>query len=408
MVAAIFGIFFGMSASPFAVILKPLMVEFNSGRGPVSIMLMILFLGAGIAAFFVSRFPENHRPQKFILWGTVIGCVTILLSSLANSLWQMYIAYFIIGVAQNGCAGAVTIIILLSKWFKRKRGQAVGIGFAGMALGSLIITPVIGLILEHFGWRATYLFAGLLLLVINIPLILLVLRYNPEDLGLLPDGDKAIPVTNTYQPTTSQIESPKPKTKLVFYLKTIPLWLICMGFPLTALGGAAISQHEVSFITDMGISTALAASALGFTGAIGGLSGLAAGWLADRLGPRYVTMLFFGIVLVSIFILMRTNTMSMVWLFVVIYGLGSGASGPLLPLITAEIFGPAGFNKTFGFINIFYYCGIAFGAPLAGFIFDATDSYLGVFIIVAIFYVVAMAATYLAYGIKPRFKPKYY
>ena len=400
MVAAVFGMSVATAATPFAVILKPLITEFDSTRGLVSFIPMILFLSAGISVVFVSKALEHHRPQKFLIIGTIAGGASLLLCSLAGELWHLYALALILGGIQTGFSGPVVMINVLSRWFVRKRGNAIGFGLAGVSVGSMMITPIIGAISEYFGWRATYLFCGLLVLAINIPLILTILKRNPEELGLLPDGDEPGSLVITHSPVL-----PKQKTSLTAYLKSYQLWLIILGFTLTSICNNAINQHQVSFITDMGVSATVAASAFGFTAGITGASGWFAGWLADRLSPRYVAMIFFGIIVGGIIILINAQNMAMVWFFVIVYGIGLGAGGTVLPLITNDIFGAAGFNTVYGFINLFFYAGFAFGPPVAGFIFDATGSYLGVFSITILLFVIAIILTYFIYGAKPRFKP---
>lgn len=402
-VAAIFGLSIATAATPFAVILKQLITEFDSSRGLVSFIPMVLFLSAGISVVFVSKALEHHRPQKFLLIGTIAGGAALLLCSLAGELWHLYVLALILGGIQTGFAGPVVMINVLSRWFVRKRGHAIGIGLAGVSVGSMMITPIIGAISENFGWRATYIFCGLLVLIIGLSLTLTVLKRNPEELGLLPDGDELRTSVTKQIPEFSPI-LPQQKTSLISYLKSYQLWLIIIGFTLTSICNNAINQHQVSFITDMGVTATIAASAFGFTAGIAGASGWFAGWLADRLSPRYVAIIFFCIIVGSIFILLNANNMSMVWLFVIVYGIGLGAGGTVLPLITNDIFGPAGFNTVYGFINLFFYFGFAFGPPLAGFIFDATGSYQRVFIVTIILFIIAIVCTYFIYGVKPKFK----
>jgi MFS family permease len=90
------------------------------------------------------------------------------------------------------------------------------------------------------------------------------------------------------------------------------------------------------------------------------------------------------------------------WLFVVLFGLGIGASGTLLPIVTRDIFGTANFSALFGFTNVLFVAGFAIGAPLAGFVFDATGSYHIVFVIVTAIYIGAILAIYFAFGAKPK------
>ena len=225
---------------------------------------------------------------------------------------------------------------------------------AGGSVGSMVIQPLVGIIDQNFGWRATYLFAGSLVLAINVPLILFVLKDSPESMGLLPDGDKPKEIgghirrQNSYA-TALESNTAAKNTGLLSYLKRPALWLMGIGFAFIAIGYNAVTTQEVSFITDMKVSATVAASALGITLGIGAISSLASGWLADRLISRYVAILFFLLAMAGMLILIQADTMSQIWLFVVIFGLGIGALGTLLPIVTRDIFGAANFSAFFGF-----------------------------------------------------------
>jgi sugar phosphate permease len=261
----------------------------------------------------------------------------------------------------------------------------------------------VGIIAQNFGWRATYLFAGSLILAINVPLILFVFKDNPESMGLLPDGDKSKEIASPLK--DKPLTQPTPtleNTRLFSYLKRPPLWLVSISFAFIAIGYSAVTAHEVSFITDMKISATIAASALGITLGLGAISSLASGWLSDRLISRYVTILFLLLAIVGMLILIQADTMSKIWLFVVISGLGIGASGTLLPIVIRDIFGAADFSAIFGFALVLLFTGTAIGTPLAGFMFDTTRSYHSVFVIVTVLYVAALFGIYFAFGANPK------
>ena len=297
MVVAITILFFIGGTAPFAIVLKQLMEQMHTGRGEVSLSQSITMVGSGIAGIIVGRLMLRYRPRTFILWGSVVSGVTLLLLSLANSLWFLYVFYLIAGLAVGFC-NAIAYFTLLSKWFTRRWGAALGIVMAGGSIGSMVMQPVVGIIAQNFGWRATYLFAGSLILAINVPLIIFVLKDSPESMGLLPDGDKSkeigsninaeVPVQTTTESTfTAQ------NTGLLSYLKKPAFWFMGISFTFIAIGSNAITTQEVSFITDMKVSTTVAAAALGITFGIGAISSLVSGWLADKLMSRYVAILFF-------------------------------------------------------------------------------------------------------------------
>jgi sugar phosphate permease len=266
---------------------------------------------------------------------------------------------------------------------------------------------VVGIIAQNLGWQATYLFAGALVLAINVPLILLVLKDRPESMGLLPDGDQSkesASPTNRKIPIQTDIaaNTAVQKTTLISYFKRPALWLMGISFTFFAIGYNAVTTHEVSFITDMKVSETVAAAALGITLGIGAISSLVSGWLADRLISRYVAIVFILLSIVGMIILVQANSLSQIWLFVVIGGFGLGASGTLLPIMTRDIFGTANFSAIFGFSVVSFAVGNAIGAPIAGFMFDTTGSYHSVFVIVIAIFAAAILGIYLAFGANPK------
>ncbi len=213
---------------------------------------------------------------------------------------------------------------------------------------------------------------------------------------------------NKDEPPTQSVKLSAAKNmNLISYLKNPAVWLAGISFALIGIGDNGVAMHEVSFITDMKIPAVVAASALGFTFGIGAINRLSSGWLAERVSSRYVSILFLIIEIIGMLILLQANTMSRVWLFVVVYGLGAGASTTLLPIVTREIFGTENFSVVFGFTNVLFVVGYALGVPLAGFMFDMTGSYYAVFIIVISIYVIAILTLYFAFGVKPKPIMKY-
>ncbi len=393
---------FGWAASPFVVILVPLMEEFKTGRGAISNLSALSLLSGAFCGYFIAKVIDRHSPKKFTLWGSVLGGASFLLCAVTTDLWQMYVLFFAIGVGFTGFAGSIPTVILVNNWFVKKRGLAMGIAWAGNPIGTLIMTPIIGIIFTQLGWRATFLFAGIVTFVLTLPLIIFILKDKPQEMGLLPDGDTSLEpvIPNVVKPNA--FEAAIKKQGLKIHLKSLPIWLICIGFSLMVMAEMAVIQHEVAFLTDMGITTVLAASALGFTAGFSGGGRLISGLLADRISPRYVTILLCLVEIIGIFFLMQARSMVLVWIFVVIWGIASGSFFSILPLVIRDTFPAGAFNTVFGAVNAITYVAMAAGIPLAGYIFDATGSYNLVFILVIGFYFIAMVSTYFAYGIRPR------
>ncbi len=412
--AAAFGVFFVMAGTgfySFGVLLKPLMNEFGWSRGTVSIAQSIYLLMAAASGLLVGKLGERYSVRKIVLVGALVGGASFLLLSLTANLWYLYTLYFFLGIGLGGGAGLVPASVAISKWFTRRRGTAIGIATAGIALGAMILVPVIATIAQSFSWRTSYLFMGLVVLVVDIPLAVLVLKTGPEEMGLLPDGDrmpdrmlelkedpKADPSTIN---AVASISSPE-RSGRATWLRSLPLWLLCLGFTLAQIGEMSILIHEVSFITDIGISAAAAATAFGLTGGMGGIGKIAFGWLTDKVSVRYVTMLCFVLQLAGVLILMRSSTMTMVWLFVVVFGSSMGGMVTLMPLAVGDLFGTANFGVIYGFVHLVVVGCATVGPTFAGFIYDATGSYSIVFTTFAIMYAISVVTVYFAWGFNPR------
>jgi sugar phosphate permease len=395
---AVFFIWFGWAAQPFAVVLKQLMAQFHCGRGEVSLIPAISSITGGFCAFAVSRLLHRHSPRRFMFAGFTMTGIVLLLCALATRLWHLYIMYFLMGIG-FGASGAVVVTALLSKWFVRKRGRALGLALSGFSIGAIFVVPLVGVVAEHFGWRATYLLAGLLMLALGVPLMLLVIKDSPHEMGLLPDGDEPGCEPDNIDPVAAVSPvDPARHVGITAYFTRLPLWLLALSFPVVVMGTSAITQHQFSYVTDIGIPDAIAASAFGFTMGLGGIGGFVSGWMTDRMSPRYVCIMSLLMSIIGVVLLMHVQDMWSLWVFVMVFGLASGVPGVLLPLAIADIFGSASLAVIFGFANILFTCGYALGPPLAGFVFDATGSYVRVFYIAILLYIVSIFAIYFAYG----------
>ena len=393
----------GLGYYSYGVFFKPLMGEFGWTRAATSVAQSIYSIMYGAAGLLAAKLIERYSITKIVFLAVLIEGTSFLLLSLTSNLWYLYIVYFLVGLGSGG-VGTVILATVVSNWFIKKRGMAIGITTAGMSLGALLIVPIVGFIIEGSGWRLAFVFMGLLFYVVGIPLALFVLKKSPEEMGLLPDGEgqsntrKVTVEANSLISSTTGTE----KGRMTTLLKSLPLWVLSAGFFLAYAGENAILVHEVPFATDMGVPATAAAVALGFTGGIGGIGKVALGWLTDKLSTRYVVLICFTIQIVGVLILMQTKTMAMLWLFVVVFGFGMGGAAALVPLSVGDRFGIATFSIVFGIINFLGNIGSAVGPYFAGYVFDITGTYSFAFATFIVTYIVAIMLVYYAWGLNPR------
>ena len=142
---------------------------------------------------FTSRLMDSQRWPRIIMFGSsVIFGLTLIAVSRVTSLLEFYLVYGVIGgIGASGAAGGL-YQALIPKWFVRKRGRATAYASMGSAASALLSPLYIVLFIDLFGWRTSWVLMGIIMFIIVAPFTLLV-RRAPEDLGLLPDGDKPEP-----------------------------------------------------------------------------------------------------------------------------------------------------------------------------------------------------------------------
>lgn len=364
----------------FGIFYKPLFAEFGWNRVQVAGAITIYLLTVGLSAPLIGRLADLYRPKKVIITGAVTAGIAFALLSRIDALWQFYFLYLVLGLSFSAC-GAVPVNTAITNWFTRKRGMAIGIAMAGVSLGAFTITPAGAYILAWAGWRAVYLFLAVVTVVLVVPPMLLAMRNTPQELGLLPDGD--IPGSVMSNPAAAG-QNPIPhETGADWTLgtasRTAVFWLICLSFYLIYFGVGAVLQHQIMFLTDMGIPLTAAAVALGVTGLIGGIGKIVIGLICDRFSPKRVTAFCFALQALGILILLFAKSMAMVWVFAVVFGFSMGGQLALQPIIVGYFFGLRSFGTIYGIVLMAGAVGTATGPILAAMIYSAAGSYFYAF-----------------------------
>jgi len=363
----------------FGIFYKPLAEEFGWDLASISLAMTVYMLTMGLTAPIMGRMTDRFGEKTVILTGALIAGTGLLLLSRTTSLGEFYFLYFVVGLGFSGC-GIIPASSAITNWFAKKRGIAIGLAMAGVSVGAFTITLAAGYIMAGNGWRFAYCFLGILSLVLVIPLVLLVMKNTPQEIGLLPDGGPSAygEGTGRVTPKTSCIADLEGWTAGMA-IRNQSFWLIALGFFLIFFSIGAVLQHEVNYLTDMGISRLVAASALAFTGGFGGLGKISFGYLADRVSPKNVAILSFAMQAAGIIILIFATSMTSFWAFAFIFGFAMGGQIALQPLIIADLFGLASFGTIYGIVTLAAASGTALGPVLAGLVYDLSGSYFWVF-----------------------------
>jgi MFS family permease len=297
----------------------------------------------------------------------------------------------VVGLGNIGIA-AVPITKLLSTWFDRRRGFAIGIASTGVGLGGFAIAQPLGAyLIPTFGWRLSFLSLGILTWSLIIPAALFIVRSRPEDMGLTPDDtpdNRAGSGPATTAPSRND-------WTLRAALVTLPFWFILAAFVFSTYSHTSIILHQINFLTDIGLDVAAASSALGFVALGSALGKFIFGWLCDRIQAKYVATISVLLIATGVVILLNIHPSSppfLIWLYVIPLGLGVGGWLPTLSVITSRTFGLAYYGAIFGILTMGMNLGVAFGPTIAGYMYDSMQTYVGVFILLLVLLVIAITS----------------
>ena len=203
---------------------------------------------------------KKHGPRLLITFGSIVAGLTLIATSQVQTLWQFFIIHgAIFGVARFGMGGQLVGPAVLSKWFIRRRGRVMAISAMGISGGGLIVAPLAGWVVGNFDWRTGWIVLGLAMIVVISPMAALLMRRQPEDLGLRPDGDSTgrENTAGAGQSRRVWVESEYPWT-VREAVKTRALWVLVAGQMFGGIALSAVLFHEVAYIQDKDFSLATA------------------------------------------------------------------------------------------------------------------------------------------------------
>jgi sugar phosphate permease len=266
----------------FGVFLKPLSQEFGWNRAQISLAFSLATLVATVAVPLVGRLVDRFGARRVILPAVLLFGLSVLsLSFLSGHLWHFYAIYLLMGVVGSGTT-PVPYAKVISRWFDRKRGLALGLAVAGSALGGTLMPTVAQALIAAVGWRQAYVLLGLIVMGVAIPVVGLLLKETPQMMGLEPDGETVRPAEVSKQHGTEGGLSFQEARH------TSTFWFMVGAFFLVSVSFHGYIIHLVPLLTDRGLSAQSAALTVSLAGgaALIGRGGI--GYLLDRFFAPYV------------------------------------------------------------------------------------------------------------------------
>ena len=390
----------GLVLGGISVFDEALLEEFGWDVGPLKFRDLLTFVVAGFGAAGAGALADKYGVRPLIVVGALFLSAGFWLYTRVDSLTIVYAAHVLFGLSL-ACAGLVINVMLVGRWFKARRGTAIGLALVGTSLGNVIFPLLNTSLLGSFGWRGAMGWLAFLPLAL-IPLALFLVKEWPRDKGTHPDG--IAPSAPHAAPDSAAADSaaaardaaatPSGPGGMSYgeAIRSRNFWALSTVAFATFYAILAIASHLFLHFRGQGLDPATAASGLSTLFGLGLVGKFVFGFLADRLPHKAVFLGNLVVMLVGAVMLAIVDPATM-WYAVVLVGLGWGGLYTLLQLLCVESFGLKAVGAVLGTISIVDAIGGGLGIWLTGVMFDQTGSYdLGFGVIAGLVGVALLAA----------------
>ena len=360
----------------FGVLIIPIERTFGWDRWVISAAMSLRQLESGIVSPAVGFLLDRFSSRKLIFWSAVISAVGFLGLGFTNGIVGFFLFFVVISLGASGVSHAVTWPVIISRWFRRNRGLAMGLAVTGPIFGSPIVI-LNAQIEEAYGWRIVLIGYGILVLV-GVTLLSMLVRDRPEPYGLRPDGDPPEEGASTERPTGSSPRRPDTGLTLHAVLRTKEFWLFTTYLSGTFTVNSAFQAHMIPYFQqDIGLTAAWAAVVMSMVFIISGIGRIGGGYLLDKMDYRLVlavvaAMMGFALLYLEV---VDVNTVSATLPFALMFGVSFGCLVPMRGAVGSIMFGTRAIGGVLGLLQGGSIAAGMIGPLVMGIIFDLNGNY---------------------------------
>ncbi|MCC5885618.1 MAG: MFS transporter [Gammaproteobacteria bacterium] len=353
----------GVVFAAFSFFAVAWMEAFGTSRGETLLILSVAQLITG----FMYPFTGRAMDRLSLRWigATGICCLSagLLLSSFTTALWQLLAIYAVLMAGANAMAGALYSQTVAARWFRGRRGLALGLSSIGSSIGALVFPLLVSTLLGIMDWRQTMQLLALVIPLIALPLMLFIVADSPEQKGTAPDREIAEP---------NATEEPAWTTSMI--LRERYFWAMLVALVPIVVTPVALTGNLAPYAQDLDISAQAAGGLMSIWALCNILGKVSFGYLADRIEQRLLYLLALLPSVVALLLLLLAPSYLTLLLAMIALGLGSGGYLPLIGMMISRHFGVLAYGSVVG---LFLLCTRAtvLAPPGAGWVRDHFGSY---------------------------------
>lgn len=380
----------GFRSAP-GVLIDPLREDLGWSRASIGAAVSVNLLLFGLVGPFAAALMARYGLRRVVVVALLAISAGALATTQMNSVWQLILLWGVVVGLGSGCMATVFAATVATRWFVRHRGIITGVLTAASATGQLIFLPLLSHLADRYSWRWVGLTIALSALAV-VPLVALLLRNDPSDVGLRPygAGDDYVPLPRATNPIGTAFSA------LGDVRRSGTFWLLFGSFFVCGLStNGLIQTHFISAAHDHHIDETKAAGLLALIGVFDIAGTVGSGWLTDRVDPRRLLFAYYALRGLSLMVLDPALSAQNAGLltFMAFYGLDWVATVPPTVALCGQAFGRERGPVVYGWVFAGHQIGAAAAAWGAGRIRDVTGSYRPAWIIAGVCCLVAAAGT---------------
>jgi MFS family permease len=345
----------------FGVFLRPVSDDLHIGRGVLAGAMLWTNMIAAVSGPVLGMLLDRYGGRRVLLIGIVLFAVaTSVQAFMTASIVGIYLLFVVRGLGSSG-PSPTSYAFVVSRWFDRRRGLALGIAMSGVGLGTTIIPPIAAWLIGAYGWRAAYVGLGAVILVLGgLPVLLLVRDPGERERAVLPHlAEAALPGLTMREALTG----------------TWRFWGMAFAFVLIVIALNGTLTQIVAMLMDRGWKLQAATGVLAASGAAAIAGRLLSGWCVDRFHGPYVAAGFFMLPMIGTALFGSGLGQPAPLFGALLCGLALGAEIDLMGFFVSRYFGLKSYGRILGTMFGIFAAAIGIGPYLSGKSFDLYHSY---------------------------------
>ena len=369
-----------MGMSNFGLFIRPMDSELGIPRSTFGWAQAARLIAGAVASPMAGRLIDRFGSRILLACTAALTAAAMLWLANLSQPWLLLPPLVLMGLVPMSGPGGLVTSVPVSKWFIRKRGRAVGWLFLVGSFGGLVTLPLTQLLIDTIGWRNTWIAMAALGAGVIIPMSLLLIRRQPEDVGLAPDGDHQAREPSSIARADEggegiSGESDETSWTLREAVRSPAFWRVVFVSSIVSLGSTSLHLHRIPHFMDRGLDPQLVAIATGLDFMLSGIATFGMGYLVKKIQVRFLVGLGLAILSISTFLTIIAETPLVLFLAAGTFGIGVGGGLLLEHYLWAEYFGRQHLGSIRGLVNPVSLAFGAVGPPVAGYVSDATGSY---------------------------------